>query len=745
MISPWATVMLLAGIFMYSSCENQAFLPPYQPEEQVSVKTSIQNGEILLSSQTVQLNLEYDQASEVSPDYLELEIFDRNRNSLGIQTIEGDALFEPLPSLTPSEDKEGFFILQMRLYDINDEILQEREIPFFKVDLIPQISQIEVYPPDSLHPESTGLLVPSVSGGGDDVWVRWKMGPVLLDKGPLSEFEDGYKWTSPEKEGVYSITLEAFPVAPPEEEGDFSFDSSIKSEVQFYVQERRGSRSGELGPESSYHTLLHFDGSFYNTGTEVADFSRIESPLLSVSDGLFGYYFSPVDGVKSEAGGFSFPAPAELQPFTLTFQGIPSRDIQEDAHIFSFQGSNGEDILQLVTDSVGNPLLYRPDTGGVLHSPSDFPFRNLRELSISFIPQGDELVTVKWYRNGRMVSRGVISSSLFPQETWYGVQLGGEKPQQGKTGFEGLFDEFGLYYRNEEQNPSEDTRIYQRWIQREFGERDVLKVDGFEDTPEDALVVEQDQISAEGANENSEANEKSETGEAGDGDSGADPEVVKLLSEFEESWDKVGMILYFEDAGDLRGGGILIGPVGSSDTPGTHNANSAAGEQVESGSEAVTGTVSETAKKAGLDTSDKSSMLRIGFDGSVSPPSGPNTSQGEAQEETQEGVQEETQEGLGEASETEDESAVGGALEVTFSSEDFLNNNVVKLALTRENGEVVVSTADGKEIYRTDEWQGKSLKAEITHSRGYEGLERGQLRISELLLLRDLSTFKNYY
>jgi len=132
-------------------------------------------------------------------------------------------------------------------------------------------------------------------------------------------------------------------------------------------------------------------------------------------------------------------------------------------------------------------------------------------------------------------------------------------------------------------------------------------------------------------------------------------------------------------------------------------------------------------------------MLRIGFDGSVSLPGGPDTSQKEPEEKTQEGAEEELEEEL------EGESAAGDGPEVTFSSKDFFNNNVVKLVLTRENGEVVISTAGGKEIYRTDEWEGKSLKAEITHTPRSEGLESGPLRISELLLLRDLTTFKDYY
>lgn len=520
------SVSLFAGILLATSCQNEAFLPPYQTDSESSILTSIRSGAVLAGSNSVQLSLEYDEAAEKQPSRLDITITDREGNSLGTQSIEGDQLFEPLPSVTPAEGREGLFILNLHLYDQNDELLVKKEIPFFKVARYPNIVQIEAYPPDSLHPESTGLLVPTVTGG-EDLWVRWKMGSVLLEKGPLSEYREGYEWTAPASEGVYSITLEVFPEAPPEDDGDYAFQSPVKSEVQFYVQKRSGSRSGELGEQESYHTLLHLDGTFRDTGVRSAEFTPVGSPVLAVNDGLFGYYFSSADGVKSRKGDFLFQAPQAGEPFTFTLQFDPARGVQPDSHLFTAFGQGGESLVQLITDGLGSPVLRSPSNAQILHSFSGFSFEGVRELSISFLPSGDELL-LKWYRNGRLIHAGLVPRGRFPQETWYGLQIGANAPEGTQTGFEGLFDEVGIYAFDEDGNPAFDSDIFNRWASRELGEREVLEAEGFEHIPADALRV----------------------------DSGN----PVLISEIKAGWAKAGLVIYQQDRGGLENFLLRISP-----------------------------------------------------------------------------------------------------------------------------------------------------------------------------------------
>ncbi len=523
------SLSLFLGILLTTSCQNEAFIPPYQSDSRSSIQSSIRSGAVLTGSNSIQLDLTYEEDSDNLPHQLEISITDRQGNSLGTQIIEGDQLFEPLPSVTPAEGRKGLFILNLQLYNQNGELLEKKEIPFFKVDSYPQIVQIEAYPPDSLNPQSTGLLLPTVSGG-EDAWVRWKMGSALLDKGLLSKYQGGYKWTAPSSEGVYSIKLEVFPEAPPEEEGDFSFQSPESSEVQFYVQERTESRSGELGPEQRYHTLLHLDGSFRNTGMNSGGFAAIGTPLLAVKNGLFGYYFSSDNGIKSGAGEFLFNAPQEAKPFTLTLQFDPAAVVQPEVHLFSALSGDGSALVQLITDALGNPMLYSPSGDQVVQRVPKFDFEGLQELSISFLPNEDNL-QVKWYKNGRLIHTGAIPHALFPQAAWQDLQICGTAPNGAYPGCEGLFDEVGLYAFDEYGNPSVDTGIFKRWTQRMLGKRQVLQAEGFEHMPSDSIRV------------------------------GA--QAPQQLAEIKQSWTNAGVLLYLEDSAAIEPYRLQVSPAGA--------------------------------------------------------------------------------------------------------------------------------------------------------------------------------------
>lgn len=627
------SVSLLVGILLATSCQNEAFLPPYQTDPESSIQTSIRSGAVLTGSNSVQLNLEYDEATEKPPVQLKITITDREGNSLGTQSIEGDQLFEPLPSVAPVEGREGLFILDLRLYDKNGELLEKKEIPFFKVARYPNIVQIEAYPPDSLHPESSGLLVPTVTGG-EDLWVRWKMGSVLLEKGPLSEYQGGYVWTAPSSEGVYSITLEVFPEAPPEGDGDYAFQSPVKSEVQFYVQKRSGSRSGELGEEARYHTLLHLDGTFRDTGVQRAAFAAIGSPAVAVNDGLFGYYFSSDDGVKSSAEEFLFQAPQTADPFTLTFQFDPAGDVQPDSHIFTAFGQDGGALVQLITDRRGSLVLQSPSNEQVLHSFSGFSFEGVRELSISFLPSGEEL-QLKWYRNGRLIYAGNIPRSRFPREAWHGLQISANAPEGTQSGFEGLFDEFGIYTVDEDGTPSSDRDIFKRWARRELGEREVLAAEGFEHIPADTLSI--------------------------------DSEKAVLLTEIKAGWAKAGLVLYHQDSGRLENFVMRISPL-----------------------------------------------------------------------EQQEAEQQEAAEA------------------VDITADTIAEDGALSLSFFRDAQALVIRNAKGRELFRNSKWSNRELKVEMLSAPAASasnsdtaadkdgGDEAGDaaLQISEVLVVRELSTFK---
>jgi hypothetical protein len=478
-----ALLVICAGLFF--SCENQAFLPPYETAQSGEVSASVKSGDLVTEGQEIQLSLQIDRASDNPPEKLEVEILDREQRSLGVQVISGAELDEVLPTVSLTDNQKGLYTLRMRLYDEQDELVQEETVPFFMVEFYPEIEKIEVYPPDAVSPQASGVLIPSIKHG-EGTWLRWTMGSDLLARGPYEEFEDGFVWTAPLQEGVYSVSLEVFPQLPLDPEAGYPFQSPVTSEVQFFVQTASGSRAGELWPSDDFRNLLHLRGSLEDSGYMPSEVRYEGNPLPAVRDGLFGYYLSSADAILVPSVTLSNAASGLLLPFTLKFIWKPGSADLADKHIASFSSKNGRPVWMCVTDEFGHPAVLLPQQGSGIFSGTDFDLGACNELAISFLPNGSEVI-LKWYCGGRMKALSRIPAQSFPSIIDAVFQLGGGK--DGYAGFEVFVDEFGIFSTERGSERSEDSQIFRRWAVRNLGERTVLYAEGYEFEGEDALVL----------------------------------------------------------------------------------------------------------------------------------------------------------------------------------------------------------------------------------------------------------------
>ena len=478
-----ALLVICAGFFF--SCENQAFLPPYETVQSGEVSASVKSGDLVIEGQEIQLSLQIDRASENPPEKLEIEILDREQRSLGVQVISGEELDEVLPTVSLTDKQKGLHTLRMRLFDEQDELIQEETVPFFMVDFYPEIEKIEVYPPDAVSPQASGVLIPSIKYG-EGTWLRWTMGSDLLARGPYEEFEEGFVWTAPLQEGVYSVSLEVFPQLPLDPEAGYSFQSPVKSEVQFFVQPASGSRAGELGPDEDFRNLLHLRGSLDDSGYTPSEVRYEGNPIPAVRDGHFGYFLTVEDSLLLPSVTLSSAASGLLSPFTLKFIWKPVSAELAEKHIGSFSSKSGRTVLMCVTDEFGHPAILLPQQGSGSVFGTDFELGSCNELAISFIPSGSE-VFLKWYCRGRMRAVTRIPAQNFPSIIDMVFQLGGEK--DGYAGFEGLVDEVGIFSSARGTERSQDSQIFRRWAVRNLGERAVLYAEGYEYEQDDSLLL----------------------------------------------------------------------------------------------------------------------------------------------------------------------------------------------------------------------------------------------------------------
>ncbi len=478
-----ALLVICVGFFF--SCENQAFLPPYETVQSGEVSASVKSGDLVTEGQDILLSLQIDRASENPPEKLEIEILDREQRSLGIQVVSGEELDEVLPTVSLTDNQKGLHTLRMRLYNEQDELIQEETVPFFMVEFYPEIEKIEVYPPDAVSPQASGVLIPSIKYG-EGTWLRWTMGSDLLARGPYEEFEEGFVWTAPLQEGVYSVSLEVFPQLPVDPEAGYSFQSPVTSEVQFFVQAASGSRTGELGPDGDFRNILHLRGALNDSGYIPSDVRYEGNPLPAVRDGLFGYYLFAEDAILVPSVTLSSTTSGLLLPFTLKFIWKPDSTGLAEKHIASFSSKSGRPVWMCVTDEFGHPAILLPQQGSGIISATDFELGTCSELAISVLKIGNE-VLLKWYCNGRLRDVTNIPAQSFPSLIDTVVQLGGEK--NGYAGFEGLVDEFGIFAAARGAARAEDSQVFRRWAVRNLGERVVLFAEGYESEQNDALPL----------------------------------------------------------------------------------------------------------------------------------------------------------------------------------------------------------------------------------------------------------------
>jgi len=479
-----ALLVLLLGFF--NSCENQVFLPPYETEQSGELSASIKAGALIGEEQEIQLALENDRDGEDQPESLEIEILDRDQKSLGVQTLTGEELEGELLRVSLDGLGQGFHTLQMRLYDDQGELVNEIAIPFFKVNSFPIIQRIELYPPDAVFPEASGILVPSISGG-TGTWLRWTMDDDLLACGLYEEFRDGFVWTAPQQEGVYSVALEVFPQEPLDSEAGYPFESPIKSEVQFFVQAEVAGLKGELGPDTDFRNVFHLRGALNDSGYAPANLKFEGSPVLAVIDGVFGYRLTAEDSLLVD-GVFLADADTGLpEAFSVKVIWRPVSGNFSEKHVASFLGADGKPLMIFVSDESSYPHITLPKQPQIDTGIRGAGLDSCREFAVSFIPDASD-VLIKWYCNGRLRGVDVVQGKDFPSLTDAVFKLGGK--QNGYTGFEGLIDEFGIYSAEREGRALADTAIFHKWADRNIGERTVLYAEGYESYRDDALRIQ---------------------------------------------------------------------------------------------------------------------------------------------------------------------------------------------------------------------------------------------------------------
>lgn len=458
-------------VFFASCSESSLFIPDVEETPDVTIGT-IEDGAIITSGDTIPLDIEYAEESrslEAGPDLLVVSLVDVAEGvEVAATTLDAEDLMQPqLPPIELSDMPTGLYRLELELSD-SDGILAARSVEFFHVAEPHRVLGIATYPP-AFFPGASGLLQANIDvPEGADPYLRWSMNGEIIAANTVSEGGSEVILRSPDAPGVYPVTLELFPVAPPDRL-EYGFRSSLSQTSDVYVAEDIELEEWELGPEISYFTLFHFRGEMKDSGVAAGRFGSalraevIGGPDLRIHGDIFGYRLDGESGFVLDRPAVPFDGGA-LSPFSINLRILLESD-EADQRILRTDA--GDFSLELATGDAGALRVDIESAGSVETAVSDaFLVRPDEPLTVtvSVFPL-DDSAFVMWFRNGVLV--GVSELDSWPE----GVDpTAGRTVIGGEGGFVGVIDELGVYFQNEQEEPATYDEAFRDAMSRRFGD-----------------------------------------------------------------------------------------------------------------------------------------------------------------------------------------------------------------------------------------------------------------------------------
>jgi hypothetical protein len=330
------------------------------------------------------------------------------------------------------------------------------------------IKGIESFPP-VIYPGAEAVLKADLSlPENTDPFLSWTQNNSLIKSGMYSEGLAEINWTAPMAEGVYSIALDVFPIAPVN--GSYSFQSQTRMSTEVYVTSTSDiSSENDLGPDESYYVLFHFNGNLENSGTGFESLKAEadkELKIIQVNETL-GYEMDGISAITIPE--FILPLKQnKLQPFTIEL-GVTFEDIEVNGKILSVKTENNDFYLEIFINNNSVPEVQITSDSTSSSIPSGIEEIAINErymLNLSVIPAGIGLDVI-WFLDGQTYSSGHINNSpSFISDTG-----------SAEIKFKGIIDEFGVYFNS--NTSSADPYIFYNAMKLIY-KSNVLFADGFD-------------------------------------------------------------------------------------------------------------------------------------------------------------------------------------------------------------------------------------------------------------------------
>ena len=503
-----ALAVTAALLVLYSCSDTSIFLGNYNEPAGVRVLT-VPSGSVLVPGDEIPIRIERGaiHGDESTPDHLVVQLLDLDGVVLAEDTIESVDHAVELPSSFLPDLPDGIYQIAASYYD-GEGLVSTDTVTFFISPQVMRITRVTAYPP-ALSPGASGLLrVTTTAPAGTDPYLAWYISGELQEAGYLSTGAAELEVSAPDLEGVYPVRVELYPFWSEKLEPG-SVEPPVVYTSEIYVSDTPALSRTDLAPEQNYLVLYHLSGDLRDTGARAEwfpdrDYSAVgEGDIaLAVDDEIFGYQLDSGAGLLVPGA----PIPSRdgvLTPFSISLRLEPAelgaiRSLVVISTVAGDAGTGGEETLSLLAGPDGRVGISLTGGDGIVWSQTPMLAVGVAEaITVSLEPVADGM-DVTFFAGGLGISthryplsdpNSLISGDLITASEGWSF-LDGVTRIGGNGGFAGIVDEFGVYFRDDRNQPSAHSDVYASAMRARFGDR-LVYAEGFEtsEVPDDLTVT----------------------------------------------------------------------------------------------------------------------------------------------------------------------------------------------------------------------------------------------------------------
>ncbi|MFW6338711.1 MAG: hypothetical protein ACOC25_07265 [Alkalispirochaetaceae bacterium] len=314
---PAGPILILLFPLLFLGCtESSLFVPDLSEEEEPTVST-VEAGSVVEPEGSIPITLP--EGSDGEYTSLEITVRTPEGEVVHSEVYDSVTLSEPvLPDLVLPQLEPGSYLVELLLFDQQREVAREESL-FFITGAEISVSGITLYPPAS---ETEAQLIAEAHIRNNDPtldpYLRWRFRDEIVSEGLISEEGATARLATGTESGVFTLTVELFPYAPPE---GLSYEiESTTSHTTDVVVRPQGEAETPSVPED-LHLAYRFDGHGRVQGGEGAEddanWHPLGEPRLTLRDNVFGFRIDEDNGFSRS--GFLFPLDDDerLLPFRL--------------------------------------------------------------------------------------------------------------------------------------------------------------------------------------------------------------------------------------------------------------------------------------------------------------------------------------------------------------------------------------------------------------------------------------------